>query len=85
VVGRFDLHSPETVAGVEDEVKGFVLAQGLGDTEAQAGGFVGKCEFPEFAQSLARTATVQGFAVEFGFGVDVSNFVTGERGKHFDS
>jgi hypothetical protein len=29
--------------------KGFVFAQGFGDTEAQAGGFVGKCEFPEFA------------------------------------
>lgn len=47
-----DLHSPEAVAGVEDEVKRFVVAQRFGETEAEARGFVGKCKFSQFARAL---------------------------------
>ena len=43
-VGGFDLHAPETAAGVEDEVVGFV-ADGFEDAEAERRGFLGKEEF----------------------------------------
>ena len=34
VASGFDLHTPEALAGVEDEVVAFAIAPGLGDAEA---------------------------------------------------
>jgi len=37
--GGFDLDAPEAGSGVEDEVVAFAVAVGLGDVEAERGGF----------------------------------------------
>jgi len=51
--GRFDLHSPELVAGIEDEIVALAFSPGLGDTEAEAGSFGQKDGFGCFAAGLA--------------------------------
>ena len=52
VASGFDLNTPEAVAGVEDEVVAFAIAPGLGDTKAEAGGFVKESEFGDFAATF---------------------------------
>jgi hypothetical protein len=52
VASGFDLHAPEALAGVEDEVVAFAIAPGLGDSEAEAGGFVKESELGEFAATF---------------------------------
>jgi len=39
-------------AGIEDDVVTFAVAVGLGDAEAEAGGFEGEGEFGEFSATL---------------------------------
>jgi hypothetical protein len=40
------------VAGVEDYVVAFAVAEGAGDAEAEVGGFEGEGEFGEFSATL---------------------------------
>jgi hypothetical protein len=54
-------------AGVEDEVVAFAVAVGLGDGEAEAGGFESEGEFGEFSAALGGE-----FAVMRGFREDGS-------------
>jgi hypothetical protein len=50
---RFDLHSPELVAGIEDEIVALAFSPGFGDTEAESGGLGKKDGFGGFAAGLA--------------------------------
>jgi len=55
--GAFDLDAPELVAfgpvaADENEVETLAVAVGLGDSEAEAGGFVGEGKFGEFSAAL---------------------------------
>jgi hypothetical protein len=52
-LGGFDLHAPEVMAGVEDEVVALAVSPGLGDTEAEAGGFGEEGGFRGLAASFA--------------------------------
>jgi hypothetical protein len=53
VTGRFDLHSPELVAGIEDEIVALAISPGFGDTEAEAGSFGEEGGFGSFTPGLA--------------------------------
>ena len=52
VFGGADLHAPEAVAGVEDEVVAVAVSPGLGDAEAEGDGFVHESQFGEFSATL---------------------------------
>ena len=50
--GRLDLHPPQSLTGVEDEVVALAVSVGLGYSEAEAGGFVHEGQFREFATAF---------------------------------
>jgi hypothetical protein len=52
VASGLDLHTPQALAGIEDEVVAFAIAPGFGDSEAEAGGFVKESEFGDFAAAF---------------------------------
>jgi hypothetical protein len=51
-VRRLDLHAPDTGAVVEDEVVAVALSRGLGDGEAESGGFVEEGSFGDLSAAL---------------------------------
>jgi len=48
-----DLHPPELVAGIEDEIVALAFSPGFGDTETEARGFGEEDGFGGFASGLA--------------------------------
>jgi hypothetical protein len=52
VGGGADLHAPETVAGVEDEVVAVAVSPGLGYAEAKGYDFVHEGQFGKFSATL---------------------------------
>ena len=51
--GRFDLHSPELVAGIEDEIVALAFSPGFGDAEAGGGSLGEKDGLGGFALGFA--------------------------------
>jgi hypothetical protein len=74
VTSRLDLYTPEALARVKDEVVAFAITPGLGDAEAEAGGFVKESELGDFAATFGpeRSAHDGGLHAEAGVLVGLS-------------